>query len=201
MIMRELFGALLNQLNLLRTKGMLVIVVAGVVAIVGYLINRGEVFYFAAMFVFLFLIPVCMLNTTSVSFGSKWVHFERLWGISQTVLILSRYVVYVLVSLAISGLWMLSPLYDGNPSNIVLGLVMVLLTGAFYYPVMYFLNSGENEGLGAVVIIFAFVIASFVLVPLVNLDWLMVFGILSGLHVVSLALSVIFDKFHFGRRL
>jgi len=189
----------------MKTKGMFLCIVLALSAMVVYLATDNAVSRQVSILVFLLLIPLATLNASNVSFDHKWNRIEKLWAVSSFTMIVSRYIIYAAISLLLSALWVLSPLHDGNMQNIADFVTLVLLTGAVYYPTMYLLNSDHN--LGLLFIIFSAVIGFIALsriAMLLDHSWadgfnLVMLGMVCGFYVVSLTLSVIFNRFHMGR--
>jgi len=203
--MKGIIGAVINNILLMRTKGIFLCIAMAIAALLAYTITSNETAHVASRMVFLLLLPLATLNASNISFDSKWNRIEKLWGMSRVTMIASRYIIYVAVSATLSALWILSPLHDGNMQNIADFVTLVLLVGALYYPTMYLLNSDHN--LGLLVIIIAATLGWLVLnqvAGLLNHSWadgfsLVLLGAVCGIYMVSLVLSTAFNWFHMGR--
>jgi len=203
--MRGLTGAVLNNFFLMKSKGMYLCILVAAVAMIGYLITDNAIFRQAAPMIFLLLLALSTLNSSNIAFDSKWNRIEKLWSVSPLVMITSRYIIYLAISLVLAALWVASPFHDGNLQNIADFVTLVLLVGALYYPVMYLFNSDHN--LGILVIFFSAFLAFMVMnwvTSLFNHSWedgfsLVLFGVVCGIYVTSLVLSLVFNRIHMGR--
>ncbi|MCL2405343.1 MAG: ABC-2 transporter permease [Defluviitaleaceae bacterium] len=203
--MRGIIGAVLNNLLLMKTRGMFICVIMALCAMVAYLVTDNAAARQASILVFLLLLPLASLNASNIAFDSKWNRIEMLWGVSRFAMIASRYIIYAVISLTLSALWVLSPFHDGNIQNIADFVTLVLFIGALYYPTMYLLNTDHNIGL--LIIIIATVVGLTILNWLVG--WLhhswadgfsfVLLGAVCGAYVASLLLSSIFNHIHMGR--
>jgi len=203
--MRRVTGAVLNHVLLMKTKGMFICIVLAVAAMVVYLVTNNEIARVASVWVFLLLIPLTTLNSSNVSFDSKWNRIEKLWDVPPFIMIAARYIVYAAISVALSAIWVLSPFHDGNMQNIVDAVTLVLLTGAMYYPVMYLLNSDHNMGM---IVIFFAMAAAFMAVNQIAIrisySWQDEFTLVlllaaCGIYIVSFVLSTVFNYIHLNR--
>ena len=202
--MRGLTGALINNIQLMKNRIMGLFALAALASVVLYFVTDVEHFRTAAL-LSLVVIPICAMGSATISFNSKWTAFERIWDVSPVVMILSRYITFVVISLVLCGLWIISPLHDGDWQNILDAVTIVLATGALYYPLSYGLNADKEE------------INNFVLMGSVaGAFWgggelarhffsgheypsVVFFTVVLGIYLVSLVLSVAFNRFHMGR--
>jgi len=181
--MGGLVGALVNDINLMKTKGALVCLLAAVIMPVVYLVSPNDTTHLVAQIVFFLAMPAFALNSTNVSFDAKWNHFERLWAVPPLAMIASRYIIYVVFTLVFAGLWMLLPLHDGNWRGVVNLVLIMVFTGALYYPIMFALYSDHNMGI--VILMISGTVASVSLISLAGFLGRYPFGDeISGLLVV-----------------
>ncbi|MCL2527853.1 MAG: ABC-2 transporter permease [Defluviitaleaceae bacterium] len=203
--MKGLCGALLNNIYLMKTRGMFFSILLALGGMVVYLVTDNAAARQVSIIVFLLIVPLTSLNSANIAFDSKWNHIEKILGVSPFTMIAARYIVYVVISIAFSALWVLSPFHDGNLQNIADFVTLVLFVGAIFFPVMYILNSDHN--IGILVIFFAaavgFIILNQVTIAIGHswengIDFALA-GAVFGVYLVSLGLSYGFNMFHRGR--
>ena len=203
--MRGISGAVLNHLLLMKTRGMFFCIILAIAAMIVHAVTDDDIARNVSILVFLLLIPLTTLNSSNISFDSKWNRIEKLWDVSPFVMIAARYIVYAAISITLSAIWVLTPFHDGNMQNIADFVMIVLFTGALFYPIMYILNSDHNIG---ILIIFFSAAGGFMLLSWlatrIDHNWadginLLLLGAVCGIYVISLALSIIFNRFHASR--
>jgi len=203
--MKGITGAVLNNLFLMKTKGMFLCIIVAFGAMAFYLITDNDISRQVSILVFLLLVPLTTLNSSNVAFDSKWNRIEKLWGVRPFTMIASRYIIYATISLALSATWVLSPFHDGNMQNIADFVTLVLFTGALYYPIMHLLNSDHNMGI--IIIMISASVGWLLLERIATLldhTWadgfsFVLLGAVCAVYLVSLVLSVVFSEVHRGR--
>ncbi|MCL2215855.1 MAG: hypothetical protein FWB91_02420 [Defluviitaleaceae bacterium] len=197
--MRGLYGSMLNVLHLMRTRTLVIALLLAGAAIAAYLVGNVSYARNAAQLLVLVFIPLVTVWTARLSYSSKWNIFEQSWSASLTVMIVSRYIIFALINLIMSVLWYLSPLFDGDYGNLVHTMGSAYLTLAIYYPIMYLLR-GEKGDLDQIIFM-ASMVGS-----ILGLGWFAIrFGseytivLVVSAYLISLGLSIGFNRFHKGR--
>ena len=201
--MRGLCGLLLNHLHLMRTKYVGIFLLAVPVCLIGYLITNEPVFISFLKMSLVAFIPIYAMDSAHASFVNKWNAFEKSWSISPRLMVLSRYIVFIILNLLCTALWLASPFYGryeeelfGNTGVFIL---IAHLTCITYLPIVYLLNPGK---VSAATVMFAAAAAGAVLlcfhvvIPLANGSLLFKIVIVAALYVISAALTMIFNSIH-----
>ena len=198
-MIRGVAGSILNMLHLARCRAMMCIFLLSVAAIAAYFISGNEHFRFVAQWFVLVLMPFVAVWTARISYSTKWNTFERSWPVSRTLMIVSRYIALLVMILGLTGLWFISPLFDGSYTNLAHTSASAFLTLAIYYPILHLVR-GERGDLDT----FIFIAASFgsiyalgMLMPRFGTGFGLV--LVGAVYLVSLGLSVGFSALHRGR--
>ena len=204
--MRELKGALVNDFFLMRTQGFGIYLMGTVgMLVIAVMLDNQDIMVWAQMFV-LTMAPLAALESSIASFANRWNVFEKSFSISPMLMVLSRYIIFVSLSLLCAVLWTVSPFevdYAHNFfSRVNLLVYWMQLLCIIYYPVMYLLN--PNKSSSGVVIAFvaavgAAILTNFVVVPIVGENRLLVIALIAVMYVVSVMVSMFFDKVNRGR--
>ena len=205
--MRGLKGALINDFYLMRTQsfGIYLMGTAGML-IIAVMLDNPDIMVWAQMFV-LTMAPLAALESSIASFANRWNVFEKAYSISPVQMVLSRYIIFIFLSLLCAALWTVSPFtvsyyVQSNFFRVDFLVYMIQLLCIIYYPVMYFLN--PNKSSSGVVISFAsalgaVLLSNFVITPLADENRLLIIAAIAAMYVVSIFVSVLFDKRNRGR--
>ena len=204
--MKGFYGLLLNHLHMMRTKYVGIFLLALPVCFIGYLITDEPVFVSFMMISLVAFIPLYAMDSAHASFVNKWNAFEKSWNIAPHLMVISRYVIFIILNLLCTALWLASPfhgLYDEElMSNTGVLILVAHLTCITYLPILYLLNPGKVNiatvmfgaaAIGAVTLCFL------VVIPLADGRLLFKIAIVAALYVVSAALTMIFNNIHRGR--
>lgn len=200
--MKGLKGALINNFYLLRTRSMASYLLITVAAFVAYLVSREEIFLFFAQIFFVATIPWGVMETSEVSFISRWNSFEKAFGISPVLLIITRYIMFIVISLVCAGIWQLfAPAQEMEAFvDMEFLLLWVHLGAAAYFPIMYALNPNKKNSSAVIFLVAVGVSLALVSLIMARIEAVALqVAVIAGMYVISAALSVMFDKFHRGR--
>jgi len=200
--MKSMLGAVMNDTYLMKNR-MVMFYLLGILGILGaYLTTGNPEFRTLLMSGILLVIPIASLESTSVSFSSRWQSFERAWSISPHLMVLSRYILYLILSVIGVGVWMISPFYDGNTQSLVYSLLLAQLICIVYYPIMYFLNPKKGS-IGQIALMAAFGISfslsDNVILRFANGNYGLIVILVIALYLVSIVFSMIFNMIHRGK--
>jgi len=204
-MMKGLKGAVINNIYLLWGKNFAIYLLVTAACFIGYLIAEAQIFLALGQLFLVVAIPVAVLEASLAAFSSRWNVFEKSFGISPLYLVLSRYIIFVCVSLLCAVIWMISPFYEshapGAYQDFVFLLFWVQLTCILYFPIMYLMNPNKTST-GVAIMVVAVVIAAFltgfVVFLSLNSMWAAI-SFIAALYVISACLSAFFDKINIGR--
>ncbi|MCL2188315.1 MAG: hypothetical protein FWC16_04535 [Defluviitaleaceae bacterium] len=115
------------------------------------------------------------------------------------MMIIARYMLFALLTLVVSAVWFVSPLYDGYWKNLVHTIGSAYMALAIYYPVMYLLR-GEKGDIDKFIFMAAMLGSLFGLARLVALfGTAAMLGVIGVAYVASFGLSVGLERFWQGR--
>ena len=201
--MRGLKGALINHAYLMRNKGFGFYILSTLATLVAcFITDSPEVLMFAQAFL-IFTVPLGGLEATQISFINKWNSFERCFGISPKFLILSRYAIFICISLLCVLIWRISPFYALDEIGVlfVFFVLSAQLTGIIYLPVMYSLNPNKKSAGGMIIMasMFGAILLAFFAIMQFEIGLWATVAIIAVLYVISATLSIFFDNIHRGR--
>ena len=204
--MRALTGALLNNILLSNTKLARVYMLIAPVALVLYFFGISVAAGFVPMVLLLGPSSATMENSMT-SFTTRWSAFENTWALHPFLMVLSRYIVYILMSALGLALWILIPFPFGDEVLVnmygfgtFMFVVMAQLSCAVYYPIMYLLNPRQdNVGIIAIFVSFGVAIALTWLIASMFDNNLLVVAFVAVLYAVSFVLACAFNAMHRGR--
>lgn len=203
--MRGLRGATINYTYLMWNRIFVIYLLLTVACLAGYLITSEPNLLTLTQILFVAVIPLGVLESVEASFTSKWNVFERAFGISSRFLVLSRYIIFICISLMCAILWRISPFYGIYEVEAIQSVGFLVLwsqlTCIAYFPIMYLLNPNKKS-VGSIIFLVAMVGAGalnrFIAMQFAGGLWATA-GIIAVLHVVSATLSMFFDSIHRGR--
>jgi hypothetical protein len=207
--MRGLTGAVINNLYLVKNNRLFMLFILALpILITAYFVTGTSRFLQLAEVLVVVGIPVGLLESSIASFDSRWNVFENSWSVSPNTVVLSRYVLFLMVSLLCTALWVVSPLGGRYQLETAMGnmgieiqVVMCQLMCILFFPVISALNPRQTA-VGIIAFIVAAVgaatLSRFILLATDGNVWFLA-AILVLAHVISASISIIFNNFHRGR--
>ena len=210
--MRGLLGSTTNNVHLMRTKGLYFYIVIIIGLVVAYYLDyfvlqtfsegvrESLVTFFA--YGLIGFIPFCTLEANIQAFSTKWNTFERTMAISPFVMILSRYILFTVLSALGAAIFMLTPLYDGAFMLVVVYFIMGQVAVITYYPIMYAFNP-KKDTIGNYIMMIsigaslAFVF--FVMEHMIHWNVFLIIAATAILYVISITIALFFEKLHRAR--
>jgi hypothetical protein len=198
-MIKGIFGSMLNILLLMLNRMLLFVLIIAGVLIAVYITGDNDIFRVLAQICVVVFVPFITVWTARTSYNTKWNTFERSWPVSQTVIVISRYILFVVINLVIALLWLVSPFFDGNHLALVQTAASAYLALAIYYPFLYMMRAGRGDLDTLILTVSAmgsiYGLGHFMRVFGENVGLIMV-GIA---YIVSLGLSIGFNFYHKGR--
>ena len=204
--MRGLKGALVNDFFLMRTQSFgIYLMGTAAMLVIAVTLDNPNIMIWAQVLV-LTMAPLGALEASVASFANRWNVFEKAFGISPKLMVLSRYIIFIFLSLLCALLWTVSPFTVDYAHNFFSRVDFIVywmqLLCIIYYPVMYFLN--PNKSTSGVVIslasaLGAVLLSNFVVTPLADESRLIVIAAIAAMYLVSIMVSIFFDKRNRGR--
>ena len=200
--MKELIGALINNFYLMNTKLTRLYVLAIPAIIALYITTSNPQI---GMFIPLILVlglPTASLENSATPFATRWTAFENSWGLAPYLMVISRYILFLLLTILCLGIWVILPFdfYESAftlPQFVILGQLMCIA----YYPIVYLLNP-KQESLGIITLfgsMFFSIVMTFGLARVAGDNYVLMAAMVAALYVVSVVLSVAFSAMHRGR--
>jgi len=202
--MRGLKGLLINNAYMVRENAKIPLVawvVAFAARILHHFFGGIEVQFVETLFsaITLTLLPGITLEAVGKAMTVKWDGFMKAMPVSKSMIVVSYYVMYILLSAICLVVWLALPFDDGNAAFVMRFLVLSHLFCIAFYPVAYLLKvvapDAEGHftmaiaiGAGAAgVLAFGAIATERNAIPLG-------LGIIAAGHALSIALSIYLDK-------
>ena len=200
--MKELTGALINNFYLMNTRlTQLYMLAIPALIVLRITIDNPMVDMFLP-FILVLGIPAASLENAATPFATRWTAFENSWGLAPHLMVISRYILYVLFTATGLALWAVLPFeFYGGQFTMVQFIIAGLLMCIAYYPIVYLLNP-KQESLGIITLfgsMFLSVAMTFGLDRLAGDNYFIMAGIVAMLFVVSATLASMFNAMHRGR--
>jgi len=200
--MKELAGALMNNFYMMNTKLTQLYVLAIPVVIAAYIATGNQQLGMFVPFIIILALPSASLENAATPFATRWTAFENSWGLAPHLMVISRYILYVILSVIGLAFWAVLPFdfYAGQftlANFVIAGQLMCIA----YYPVMYLLNP-KHESLGIITLfgsMFLAIAMTFGLDRLAGDNYFLMAAVVAALYVVSAVISVGFNAMHRGR--
>lgn len=203
--MKALTGAILNNISLMNTKLTRLYLLAFPAVFIWYFATGSNASLQVMALAFLMLLPSALIENSGESFATRWNSFENAWGLSPHLMVLSRYILFVFLSVAGLAVWLVLPFdFEGAVLGMYSLSSMILwahFTAVAYYPIMYLLNP-KTDNLVYIVMfgtIFLAVVLAMITEDFFADNYLLMAAVIAGLYAVSIALSMAFNAMHRGR--
>jgi len=203
--MKPLAGALVNNFYLMNTQLTRLYLLAIPALILAYVTTGNEIAAGFLPFIIVLGVPAASMENASVPFSTKWTSFENSWGLAPHLMVISRYLLYILLTAIGLAIWLALPFEfyssPGTAFTLMNYIVAGLLMCAVFYPIMYLLNP-KQDSMG-IIILFASmglsIAATFGLHAFAGDNHCLTAAVVVASFVVSAALSIAFNAMHRGR--
>ena len=204
--MRQLAGALINNFYLMFTKLTMLYLIAIPALILLYVSTGSEMAAGFLPFVIIVGFPSATMENASVPFSTKWTAFENAWGLAPVFMVISRYLLFIILTAIGVAFWTVLPFefqsfMAGFEFTIAHYVIAGQLMCVVFYPILYLLNP-KQDSVG-IIVLFASMGAGIALTIAVfaaaGSNLLLLWGIVALLLVVSVVLSAMFNAMHRGR--
>jgi len=200
----KLIGALVNNLYLMNTRLTRIYTLVPLALLAAYFATGNTMFAGFFMLMAILVVPTTSLENAGVPFATRWSSFENTWALSPHLMVVSRYILYIILSAIGVGIWLAVPIsyYDESGFFTLANLIfMAQIMCIAYYPVMYFFNPRKESF--SIAMVFASMGIAVGLTAFMNYlaagNYTLMALIVACMYVVSIALSVAFNKVHLGR--
>ena len=203
--MRAFQAELTNTYYLLQNKKVIIALLATIGSLLGYLFLDMEFLRMAAQSGVFFILPLAYLDSFSDGASEGWDFFSNHMAVPSSIKVLVKYVVLSITTVAVSGLWVISPLFNGDYANIAHNIVVIHMIGAIFFVIMHAINV-KKEGYGLTVLTISFVVTILAMNFIVGIlysvtgerhnHWM--FVVMAVIYVVSLGVSIMFSRLHRG---
>jgi len=200
--MKELTGALINNFYMMNTRLTRLYLLAIPALIALYIATGNPSFGGLIPLAVVLVLPSASLENACTPFSTRWTAFENSWGLAPHFMVISRYILYVLVTAVGVALWVVLPFeFYSDLFTLTHFIIVAQFMCIAYYPIMYLLNP-KQESLG-IITLFGSMFLSIALTlgmdRLAGDNYFLMVAVVAVLYVVSAVLSIGFNAMHRGR--
>jgi len=201
--MKGLKGLLINNAYLVRENAKIPLVV-GVVALTARIFHHVGIIDFPVIETLfasttLALFPGNNLEAVGRAMNANWDSFMKAMPVSKSMIVVSHYAMFILLSAICLVVWLALPFDDGNAATVMRFLVLIHVLCIVYYPVVYLLRivAPDAEGHFTMAIAIGAGAAGAIAFGAIATERNAIplgLGIIAAGHALSIALSVYLDK-------
>jgi len=200
--MKQLLGAIINNFLLMNTKltQLYLITIPGTIAL--YVTTRNSGAAQLMPFFIVLGVPVASLENSAVPFSTRWKSFENTWALSPHLMVISRYLLFILLSTAGLVVWAILPFeFYGGQFTLTHFVIAGQLMCIAYYPIVYLLNP-KQESLGIIILFSSIGLSlalTFGLDRFAGDNYFLMAAVVAAMYIISATLSCMFNAVHRGR--